>query len=876
MNIYNKLHLIYPGSTHHNALQNFKHLTPQNQTKTIVLTIFAALATLPLFGLGGVVIFRLYVTKKWNDQMVLSGAKTTQIFTNQLDLQKSSKDVTKKEITSSDDEIEDVTSSDDEIEDVTSSDETEEIPETEEDILDPNSFTLTFDQGNLIIKSKDWQTLVDKCQYFQSFVSNPSFKDVQAKKLILDDIDILEFKLFLASLKTLKISASNVLVLYRLADRFQSEELKQCCVKYLEDNFLDYASDVTNLQNIIESHPGLKILVIRLMSLHLKQVALIDSKKFLRVVGYFDQFKNLIKDLDLSKTLIDDQGLSALTTWPLVKLNLSYCKNLTKLDSLALMTTLEHLNLSKLPKSKDLNFQFLTSLSNLTHLDLSDNYQNLKDDDLTHLACLTKLTELKVNNLGITEKGLTHLKALSSLNSLHLERCSIQNFSCLQSFSALSYLGLKCSNITDDDLVNLSSLKQLKELNLQKCTKLTGSGFTNLASLSIQHLNLSECICLNDLSSLQSWTSLKHLDLSDTTFKEDQLYFLPVNLRYLDLTAWSYLKSSHFNFISQLTQLTCLKLHYLLDTQFTTEDLVSLPLKSLEHLEINLNEKITDYSFIKYLVRIKYLKLTVCDNLKDKDLVYFKDLNQLEYLELTQNYQLTGTGFCHLTSLKALRHLALIMCDKIQTLDSLKEMTGLESLSLCFRTEKLIDLQFMSDLTNLKKLSLSSIDKDAFDQSLLGIKPLVNPNLETLNISNCTITNLDFLTHLIHLKNLELSEFHNLEKASAIKSLTQLETLTIWTCQSLIDFSFLTSLQKLQTISFHRCPKLDNTHLSHVKNLSYLEHISLNLCHALTHEGLKHLTDLPFLKKLGFFQQPNRVEIELIKKLLPNLIEFNV
>lgn len=83
------------------------------------------------------------------------------------------------------------------------------------------------------------------------------------------------------------------------------------------------------------------------------------------------------------------------------------------------------------------------------------------DADLVHLAGLTNLTILDLNDTQVTDAGLVHLGRLANLFELHLDG----------------------THVTDAGLVDLKGLINLSKLNLNR-TEVTDAGLVHLAELT--------------------------------------------------------------------------------------------------------------------------------------------------------------------------------------------------------------------------------------------------------------------------------------------------------------------------------------------------------------------------------------------------------
>jgi len=148
-----------------------------------------------------------------------------------------------------------------------------------------------------------------------------------------------------------------------------------------------------------------------------------------------------LKSLDLAGTKVLDEhmhhvgGLGGLES-----LRLAYCQEITDagLEPVARLTRLQHLNLGVFPGN-----------SKLTDLGLS------------HLSALTSLRELYLTDMPVTKVGLRHLESMKRLELLWLEGCT---------------------KVTDDGLGSVAAIGSLKWVNLND-TEVTGAGVLMLQQL---------------------------------------------------------------------------------------------------------------------------------------------------------------------------------------------------------------------------------------------------------------------------------------------------------------------------------------------------------------------------------------------------------
>ena len=117
----------------------------------------------------------------------------------------------------------------------------------------------------------------------------------------------------------------------------------------------------------------------------------------------------------------------------------------------------------------------LAKLKKLTVLDVGG--LGLKDDDLSHLSALTGLETLGLDSNPINGEGLGALKPLEKLTNLDLGETKITDdgVAKLESLASIEELELDDNAITDAAVDHLSKLKNLKAVDLSN-TKLTEAG----------------------------------------------------------------------------------------------------------------------------------------------------------------------------------------------------------------------------------------------------------------------------------------------------------------------------------------------------------------------------------------------------------------
>jgi Leucine-rich repeat (LRR) protein len=184
-----------------------------------------------------------------------------------------------------------------------------------------------------------------------------------------------------------------------------------------------------------------------------------------RQLGILGDFETL-KDLNLSKTNITDEGLVEVASLPaLEKLDLSGTK----------VTDAGLAHLANLPALRDLN---LASTA-------------VTDAGLAQLARLPGLSNLTLVATKITDAGLAHLKGKQTLVSLVLDHTAVtsagmENLAGLQNLTALS---LNSTAIDDKGLAHFQSLPRLLFISMAE-TKVTNEGLPNLKGPGARIINL--------------------------------------------------------------------------------------------------------------------------------------------------------------------------------------------------------------------------------------------------------------------------------------------------------------------------------------------------------------------------------------------------
>ncbi len=178
----------------------------------------------------------------------------------------------------------------------------------------------------------------------------------------------------------------------------------------------------------------------------------------------------------------------------------------------------------------------------LTSLRLCDLTSRVGDDDLRHIAGLTRLESLWLTLDRLTDAGLVHLAGLSNLTELRFGRTQEltgTGFRHLAGLARLRELELSQRPVVDASLEHLAALVELEVLDLSG-TKVVGPGLESLSGLpKLRRLDCGWCAIDDDgARHLGALTSLERLDLRGARVTDGGVRSLATlrSLQTLDLT----------------------------------------------------------------------------------------------------------------------------------------------------------------------------------------------------------------------------------------------------------------------------------------------------------------------------------------------------
>lgn len=309
----------------------------------------------------------------------------------------------------------------------------------------------------------------------------------------------------------------------------------------------------------------------------------------------------------------------------------------------------------------------LKNFKSLCYLSLGALRNHNIDRDLIHIADLTDLEELDLQDAQVSDAGLIHLQRLSKLKRLNL----FKNPNTLA--------------ITDAGMAHLKHLKSLEELRLP--SGITDTGIEHLTALdSLKKVNLwGDGITDKSMSMLAQMKSLENLDISSRGVTDAGIEKLAQCPRLKSLSLQNApITDAAFAHLTKLKTLTSLSFS---KTNVTGKGLATL--KELPHLtELTCRDEKLGEDATYHLAQIKSLETLrlqyVGFNLDDQDLENLSNLTSLKNLGITiqppQVSSITDAGMAHLGKLKSLENLWMINdCSSI-TDAGLKHFEGVTSL----------------------------------------------------------------------------------------------------------------------------------------------------------------------------------------------------
>ncbi len=267
----------------------------------------------------------------------------------------------------------------------------------------------------------------------------------------------------------------------------------------------------------------------------------------------------------------------------------------------------------------------------------------------------------------------------------------------------------------------------------------------------------------------------------------------------------------------------------------------------------------------------------------------FDDPSKIESLSLA-TLDINMESEIDISTFSGLKELSLDYVDEYDNVDLLADLNNLESLKIGISNNKSNELEFLSSLNKLKSLEIdmnsdSSLSSDAIFYGLPNIEKLsfhdmkdiknINfiknmPKLNSLQIDNCPIIDLEPLRDNINLTELSLKGYSTdkISDLSPIASLTNLKKLTILNVD--VDENTLPNLSNLSMLSD---VSIYSKYLNSINGMSQIEHLTLEGSY---YSNINTMASLSGLKTLILDLASEDAEgIQAISEL-PNLEEVTV
>ncbi|CAL5997975.1 leucine-rich_repeat domain-containing protein [Hexamita inflata] len=333
------------------------------------------------------------------------------------------------------------------------------------------------------------------------------------------------------------------------------------------------------------------------------------------------RYKGKIKDGKLEIQDPEITNLKFLEKFDISMLKLQNCSDMSvklKSKTIKQLTVLNSMYAHAIFNLNDLE------LENLEVMELQDN--DLENDQLYNLSKFMKLHTLDVSRNKV---DLTNIHNVTSLTTLYLRKCGLQNIDQIASLVNLKDLDI--SGNIDIELSPLYKLKSLSKLQMCYCALKNIDQIDMLITLKVLAISSNY---LQNIDSIRLLVNLKELDISqneslDITPLKDLVGLTQLNLNFCGLTRVSALKpliNLQFLDLSFNSGINITELQYL---------------KNLTHLNLEYCNLVSIYA-LKPLVNLEYL------NVQDNQIV-FLDINHLFQLKLfnIERNRIKNINFSH-------------------------------------------------------------------------------------------------------------------------------------------------------------------------------------------------------------------------------------
>jgi Leucine-rich repeat (LRR) protein len=401
---------------------------------------------------------------------------------------------------------------------------------------------------------------------------------------------------------------------------------------------------------------------------------------------------------------------------------------------------------------------------------------------------------------------------------------------------ALEELIAKYCRIDDNGLNEIGKMKSLRILDLEG-NSMTNDGIHHIANLTqLRSLNLYNCESLTLLDfSILKLEELEVLSFSCDVYADEALDAMK-NIKQIYQCCYAYHRQL-------LVKESATVYYQQARNDHIRMDLLPVSLTSL-HL-YSIFPSVIDISSLSRLCNLKTLDLGMDINYLDfsKLIDQIVKLKKLQNLTLPENFVLTE-DFVKLESLEL----------KSLTISNTINYGGYDS------------MYFLNSISTLTYLDFSYVN----DLSLRCIIYL--PQLRHLNLKSCSFVDVQYLSYLTTLKNLNLSETLNTSKIIPhIKNLTLLKTLNLNHCKNIStkEMKIIGTLTSLKVLNLGFCSKINDDDMILIKQLINLKRLDISSCNKIKNDGFVLIKEFKRLKYLALHNC--HITEECIDELLKHL-----